>query len=39
MSVGDNDRLMELFQRFPPRVIDSEDQLAATHAIVDDLVR
>ena len=36
---NNNKKLMELFQRFPPRVIESEDQLEATQAVVDDLVR
>ena len=37
--MSDDSRLIELFQRFAPRVIESEEQLEATQAIVDDLVR
>jgi HTH-type transcriptional regulator/antitoxin HigA len=34
----DDGRLMELFERFPPRVIEDKDQLEATQAVVDDLI-
>ncbi|MDQ6792222.1 MAG: transcriptional regulator [Candidatus Dormibacteraeota bacterium] len=35
----DESRLLELFRRFPPRVIESQEQLEATQAVVDALVR
>ncbi len=37
--MSDDSRLIELFRRFPPRVIESEEQLDATQAVVDDLLR
>ena len=37
--MSDDKSLLKLFERFPPRLIETEQQLEATQAVVDELVR